>query len=60
MCENWSFEINCSLNTLFIIWFGYVFYSITFVLRNTRRNVKEFVHLLVEQPKFMLNFALFL
>ena len=38
-------KISYCVNTLFIIWFLYVFYQITFVLG--RRNVNEFFHLLI-------------
>ena len=44
------------MKILFIIWFLYVFYSITFVLRNTdptqRERICSFAH---KQLKFMLS-----
>ena len=47
-------KINCCLNVPFIIWFLYVLNSLTFVLRNTRRNDSEGICLFADkQLKFM-------
>ena len=61
-------KVKCCLNVPFIIWFLYVLNSITFVLRNTRRNDWEGICLFADkqlkfmhsnEPLFMLNFVLF-
>ena len=47
-------KIDCYLNVPFIVWFLYVLKSITFVLRNTRRNDWEGICLFADkQLKFM-------
>ena len=44
------------MNILFIIWFLYVFYSITFVFRNTDPMQRELICSFADkQLKFMLN-----
>ena len=54
--RNDVFKVNYCMNILFIIWFLYVFYSITFVLRNTDPTQRERICSFADkQLKFMLS-----
>ena len=57
------FKISSCPYIMFVSWFLCVFYSMTFVLRNTdptqREGICSFADIKKKQLKFMLNFALF-
>ena len=57
------FEMNSCLNIMLISWFLCVFYSMTFVLRNTdptqRERICSFADIKKKKLKLTLNFALF-
>ena len=57
------FKISSCLYIMLVSWFLCVFYSMTFVLRNTdptqREGICSFADIKKKQLKFMLNFALF-